>query len=121
MKLQKSRVTPIDLKTFHETYTSLKQIYPDNSNQRKYFLAAYSLIFVSSDNPNYEILIKLRPYSGLIGIDNSSLDKNLKNSKVLRLHAILHNTAGFIHEFYQSGSSIVTYFPGTATTTYWDI
>ena len=34
MKLQKSRVTPIDLKKFHEIYTSLKQTYPDNSNRK---------------------------------------------------------------------------------------
>ena len=99
MKLQKSRVTPIDLKIIHEIYTSLKQTYPDNSNRRNYFLAAFSLFFVSSDNLNYDILIKLRPYGGLIGIDNSSLDKYLKNSKILRLHAILHDAAGFIHEF----------------------
>ena len=78
---------------------SLKQTCPDNSNQRKYFLAAYSLFFVSSDNLNYDILIKLRPYGGLIGIDNSSLGKYLKNSKIFRLHAFLHDAAGFIHEF----------------------
>ena len=111
MKLQKSRVTPIDLKIIHEVYTSLKQTYPDNSNRRNYFLAACSLFFVSSDNLNYDILIKLRPYGGLIGIDNSSLDKYLKNSKILRLHAILHDAAGFIHEFYQQGPTYCYMLP----------
>ena len=95
------RVTPIDLKIIHESYTSLKQIYPDISNRRKYFLAACSLFFVSSDNLNYDILIKLRPYGGLIGIDSSSLNKHLKTSKILQLHAILRNAVGFIHWFYQ--------------------
>ena len=80
---------------------SLKQTYHDNSNRRKFLLAACSLFFVSSNNLNYDILTKLRPYGGLISIDNSSLDKYLKNSKILQLHAILHNAAGFIHEFYQ--------------------
>ena len=89
MKLQKSRVTPIDLKAIDETY-------PDNSNRRNYFL-----FFVSSDYRNYDILIKWRPYGGLIGIDNSSLDKHLKNCNILRLHAISHDAAGFVHEFYQ--------------------
>ena len=75
MKLQNSIVPPIDLILIHEIYTSLKQTYPDNSNRSNFFLAAYSLFFVSSDNLNCDILIKLRPYGGLIGIDNSSLDK----------------------------------------------
>ena len=107
MKFQKSRVSPIDLKI----YTSLKQTYPDNSNRRNYFLAACYLFFVSSDNLNYDILIKLRPYGGLIGIDNSSLDKYLKYSKILRLHAILHDTAGFLQEFYQQGPTYCYMFP----------
>ena len=111
MKLQKSRVTPIDLKIIHEIYTSLKQTYPDNSNRRNYFLAACFLFFVRSDNLNYDILIKLRLYGGLIGIDNSSLDKYLKNSKILRLHAILHDAAGFIHEFYQQGPTYCYMLP----------
>ena len=111
MKLQKSRVNPIDLKIIHEIYTSLKQTYPDNSNRRNYFPAACSLFFVSSDNLNYDILIKLRPYGGLIGIDNSSLDKYLRNSKILQLHAILHDAAGFIHKSYQQGPTYCYMLP----------
>ena len=103
MKLQKSRATPIDLKIIHAVYTSLKQSYPDIYSRRNYFLAACSLFFNSSDNFNYDILNKLRPYGGLIGIDISSLDKYFINSKILRLHAILHNAVRFIHEFYQQG------------------
>ena len=34
----------------------------------------------------------MRPYGGIIGIDNYSVDKNLKISKGLRSHAILHDT-----------------------------
>ena len=52
---QKSRKLHIDLKITHENYTSLKQTYPDNSNQQNYFLAACSLFFISSDNLNYDI------------------------------------------------------------------
>ena len=102
MKLQKSRIASIDLKIVHEIYTSLKQTYPDNSNRRNSFLAACSF-FVSSDNLNYDILIKLRPYGVLIGNDNCFLDKYLKNSKFLRLHAVLHDAAGFIHDLHLEG------------------
>ena len=84
---------------------SLKQTYPDNSNRRNYFLAACSLFFVSSDNLNYDILIKLRPYGGLIGIDNSSLDKYLKTY------------TNFINRVPRT----VTCCTGTVTTAYWDI
>ena len=80
MRLQKIRVTPIDLKTILKNYMSLKQTYQDKSNQRNYFLAACSLFFISSDNPNYDISIKLRLYGGLIGINKSSLEKYLKIS-----------------------------------------
>ena len=79
------------------------QTYPDNSNLRNFFLAACSLFFVSSDNFNYDILIKLRPYGDLIGIDNSSLNKYLHAILQIRLQAILHDAAGFIHKFYQQG------------------
>ena len=48
-------------------------------------------------------MIKLRPYGGLIGIDNFSLDKYLNDSKILRQNAILHDAAGFAHEVYNTG------------------
>ena len=84
---------------------SLKQTYPDNSNRCNYFLAACSLFFVSSDNLNYDFLIKLRSYGGLIGIDNSSLDKYLK----------------LYTNFINRVPRTVTCCPGTVTTAYWDI
>ena len=85
MRFQKSRVTPIDLKTIHEFFTSLKQTFPDNSDRQIFFLVVCSLLFVSPDNPYYNILYKLRPYGGLIGIDNSSMVKYSRNSKVLTI------------------------------------
>ena len=111
MKLQKSRETLFELKIIQEILTSLKQTYPDNSYRRNYFLAAYSLFFVSSDYLNYDTLIKLRPYGDLIGIDNCSLYKYLKISKILHLLAILHNAAGFIHVFYQQGPTYYYMLP----------
>ena len=46
---------------------------------------------------------ELRPYGGLICIDNSFLDRHSKDSIILQLHAIFHDAAGFIHEFNQEG------------------
>ena len=47
--------------------------------------------------------LKLRPYGGLIGIDNSSLDKYFKSYKILRLHAFLHDASGFVFEYSEKG------------------
>ena len=58
-----------------------------------YFVAACSLLDPEVDG---EIAFKCRPYGGFIGIDNSRLDHLLKRSNVLRLHAALHDGAGFI-------------------------
>ena len=51
-------------------------------------------------NPQLDLNIesKLRPYGGLIGIDNLSWEDRLKDSKILRLHAVLHDAAGFVHD-----------------------
>ena len=54
-------------------------------------------------NIDLNIALKLRPYGGIIGIDNSSLDKYFKFFKILRLHAILHEPSGFVREFSEKG------------------
>ena len=52
---------------------------------------------------NSEIVRKLGPYGGLIGIYNSSLDTYLKSDKFLRLYVILHNASWFVSEHSQKG------------------
>ena len=51
---------------------------------------------------NFETELKLRPYGGIIGMDNSSLDTYLKPFKGLCLLAILH-VSGFIAVYSQNG------------------
>ena len=60
-------------------------------------------ILVKMKGFEFDIALKLRPYGGIIGMDNSSVDKYLKISKVLRLHAILHDAGGFVFEIYNQG------------------
>ena len=100
MLFTKPVITTNDLEIIHETNLSLQKIYPDNSVRRHYFLAACSLFNGSTDFDFY-IAMKLRPYGVLIGIDNPSMDRFLKDSKILRLHAILHDAAGYIQEYYR--------------------
>ena len=83
MKLEKRRVTSTDLEIFHEIYLTVKKTYPKNSDRRNYFLATCSLFFFASKNDiKYDVAIKIRPYGGLIGLDNSSLDKYLNSLQI---------------------------------------
>ena len=93
-------IATVDLKNIHEIYGQMKVDYPEYSKRLVYFLAACHYL-----NPdiNLEIVLKLRPYGGLSGIDNSSLDIYLKFYKFLRLHALLHGASGFIAEHSQKG------------------
>lgn len=77
-------------------------------NRKLYFLAA-CLLF----DPDIDVLValKLRPYGGLIGMDNSKLDSFLKFSKVFRLHAVLHDAAGFVKDFHDKGPGYTYILP----------
>ena len=90
------------LENIHDKNLSISTSYPEKSVRLNYFLAA-SEYFSELDCFDHDIALKLRPYGGLIGIDNSSLDKYLKVSKILRLHAILHDAGAFIYEIYNQG------------------
>ena len=93
-------IATIDLMNIHEIYEQIKVDYLDYSERFVYFLAACLSL---DPDINLEIVLKLRPYGGLIGIDNSSLDTYLKSYKFLRLHAIVHDASGFIAEHSQKG------------------
>lgn len=93
-------VTSMRIEEMDRIFQNLSDEFADVGVRRKYFLAACQMW-----NPNVDLNFarKLRPYGGLIGIDNSSLDKYLKESKVLRLHAILHDSAGFVKDVTNMG------------------
>ena len=93
-------IATIDLKITHENYLFVSEVYPAYSERYLYFLATCLHL---DPNIDLNIALKLLPYGGIIGIDNSSLDKYLKSFKILRLHAILHHAAGFVHEFSKKG------------------
>ena len=102
MHLEKPVLGSSDIIRIQEIYTEIKNKFPDKSVRLIYFVPACEY-FSGLNNFDYEIALKLRPYGGIIGIDNSSWDKYLKRFKMLRLHAILHDAAGFTYEFYELG------------------
>ena len=93
-------IATVDLKTINEIYELIKTEYPEHSERFLYFLATCLQL---DPDVNLEIALKLRPYGGIIGFDNSSLDTYLKSFKVLRLHAILHDASGIIAKYSQKG------------------
>ena len=93
-------IATIDLKNIHENYQQIKIDYPEYSERFVYFLAA--CLYLDPDI-NLEIVPKLRPYGGRIGIDNSSLDNYLTFYHFLRLNAILNDSSGFFAEHSQKG------------------
>ena len=100
----------ISLEHLQENYAETENKFGTKSERQKYFLAACLLFDPKID---LNIALKLRPYGGTIGIENSSLDNYLKFSKVLRLHAILHDAAGFVKEYSGKGPGYVytVHFP----------
>ena len=105
-------IATIDLKIIHENFLFVREVYPEYSERYLYFLATCLHL---DPNIDLNIALKLRPYGGIIGIDNSSLDKYFKSFKILRLHAILQDATGLAkkdrvtHTFYlvQSQTSIL--------------
>ena len=74
-------IATVDLKKIQEIYEQIKDDYPEYSERFVYFLAACLYL---DPEINLEIVLKLRPYGGLIGKDNSSLDTYLKSYKLVR-------------------------------------
>ena len=71
LRISMTTIATIDMINIHEIYEHIKVDYPDYSEPFVYFLAA--CLFLDPDI-NLEIVLKLRTYGGLIGIENSSLD-----------------------------------------------
>ena len=66
-------------------------MFPNNEKRKNCFLAACK---IWDQNINLEEIDQNFPHGGLIGYGNSILDFFLARSKVFRLHAILHDSAG---------------------------
>ena len=71
-------IATLDLKSIQETYKEIEKEYSQYGKRLLYFLATCLHLDADLD---LDIALKLRPYGGLIGIDNSSLDKYFKKFK----------------------------------------
>ena len=87
-------------KTVYQLLDDYSSSLSNNSMRKNYFLAACYLISPSVD------IIEIdshSPFGGLIGVGDSCLDSLLNKFKILRLHAILHDAAGFMKREYNLG------------------
>ena len=105
-------IATLDLKNIHELYLEVKKEHSGYSERYLHFLATY---FYLDPDLDLDIALKLSAYGGLIGIDNSTLDKYFKSYNILRLHAILHDASCFVfdHGEKRPGYSYVLLCPVT--------
>ena len=108
-------IATVDLKSIHETYKEIEKEYSQYGERFLYFLATCLHLDPEID---LDIVLKLRPYGGLIGIDNSALDKYFNSFKILRLHAILHDASGFVYEYSEKGPGYSYVLPCSVTNEY---
>ena len=108
-------IATVDLKSIHETYKEIEKEYSQNGERFFYFLATCLHLDPEID---LDRALQLRPYGGLIGIDNSALDKYFKSFKILRLHAILHDASGFVYEYSEKGPGYSYVLPCSVTNVY---
>jgi len=82
-----------DVKHIHSKYLFLQRYFPNNTARKNYFLATCSHLDPTVD---LEFVNDTCPFGGVIGIGNSWLEPCFNWSKVFRLHASLHDAAGYI-------------------------
>ena len=71
-----------------------------NSIRKNYFLACCKQL---DDNIDLDFVHETEPYGGMIGIGDSYLENMLKHFKIVRLHAVLHDAAGYVRNHSAKG------------------
>ena len=105
----------VDLKAIHEIYNELKKDYSQYGEMFRYFLAMCQYLDPDLD---FDIAMKMRPHGGLVGIDNSSLNKYFKCYKISRLRAIVHDPSSFVFEYSEKGPGYTYVLPCAVTNEY---
>ena len=80
-----------------------------NSKRKNYFLAACKCISPHIDL--HDVNVK-SPFGGLIGVNDSRLERIFSFSKIMRMHAVLHDASGFMKRYSNEGPGYI-YVLGT--------
>ena len=77
-----------------KNFDLIKHDFSSNTKRKNYFLCT---CIVLDPNINLKEMDQKFPFGGLIGYGNSCMDYFFANSKIFRLHAILHDAAGSVN------------------------
>ena len=81
------------LKEILRVFEIFRQDFSSNTKRNNLFLCT---CIVLDPDINLKEMDQKFPYGGLIGYGNSCMDYFFANSKIFRLHAILHDSAGSV-------------------------
>ena len=85
-----------DLLNIHQNYFTGAQDYTQHSVRLNYFYQRVRIFGLNIDRKiDHDIAHMLRP-QGLIEIDNSPLNHQFENFKIIRLYAVLHDAGAFV-------------------------
>ena len=101
-------INALILEQIHENFQQVKNEYSQNGARKNYFLATCSVL-----DPDIDLKFTNEDaeYGGIIGIGNSHLDKYLKQFKLFRLHAVLHDATGYVKDYSGEGPGYVYAIP----------
>lgn len=99
----------MDIVAIHNHVKLVTLLYPQNSVRKNYFLATCKFL---DNSVALEFIDERVPFGGTIGINNSRLEYIFGNLKFVRLHAILHDAAGYMKAEFNSGPGYCYLLPG---------
>ena len=99
----------MDVFQLEQDFQFVTRLCPTNTIRKNYFIAACKLLDDSVCIQNIE---EDNPYGGTIGIGNSKLDILFRWSKIFRLHAIMHDAAGYMRRQHNVGPGYCYVFSG---------
>ena len=90
----------MDVNFITSNFTFVRDQFPHNGIRKNYFLA--SCLSLDKD-VDLEHINKDCLYGGRIGVGDSRLDAYLQRLKIFRLHAIFHDSTGYMKNKYNIG------------------
>lgn len=90
----------MDLHLIGINFRSVRDLFPQNSLRKNYFLASCLTL---DKGVNLPFINEDCRYGGTIGMGDSYLDNVLKHFKIIRLHAILHDSTGYMKQKFGIG------------------
>ena len=106
----------VTLLNIFNCYSSIFPMFPNNEKRKNCFLAACK---IWDQNINLEEIYQNFPHGGFIGYGNSIMDFFLARSKVFRLHAILHDSAGAVKATTNQGPGYCYMLPQFPSSCLW--